>query len=130
MSDNIERQIQQLYEVASLTDELRDEAAKILLQWGEEQIQWLAMGGMVEGDFEDNCGDLRSLVRRINRFVGRHSGMNPDERREAMDKIVGAALNLGYTVHVPDLVGYMQQPATDNQVESLQDLIALLKISR
>ncbi len=129
MPDNIERQIQQLYEVASLTDELRDEAAKILLRWGEEQVQWLAMGGVVAGDFEENCGDLRSLIRRINRFAGRRSGMDPDKQREAMDKIVGAALNLGYTVHVPDLVEYLQQPATDDEVKTLQDLIALLKIS-
>ena len=91
-------------------------------------VDW-AENIMMEGDFEDNCDGLRRLIKRINRFVGRRASTNPDEQREAMDRIVETALNLGYTVHLPDLAGYLQQPVTDSEVENLQAMLALLNPS-
>jgi hypothetical protein len=59
---------QRLYESASLRDDLNDDEAQTLLQWGQTQVRRLA--AEQPDDFEQQTRFLRQLIKSINRFVG------------------------------------------------------------
>lgn len=86
---------QRLYESASLTDEMEDEEAKILLEWGSSQIHKLARTG---GRLEDRCKQLRRLMKDINYFIGNAEDMDSDEQLEELERIYNSADELSYPV--------------------------------
>ena len=129
MSGDIDRHIQALYEIPSLTDALRDEAATVLLQWAEAQVLWLAMGGQSTGDtLEENCQTLQTLMKRLGRLVGGRPRQTPEEQQAAMNLVIEAARTLGYHTTAADIETFLAQPPA-GEVEDLQALLALLKTS-
>src|SRR3990172_2012795 len=89
MSGDLDRHIQALYEIASLTDALRDEAAAVLLQWAEAQVVWLAMGGQGSGGtLEQDCQTLQNLMKRVGRLVGVRPRQTAEEQRAAMNLVI------------------------------------------
>lgn len=66
--EDIQNAQQELYEVASIRDDLDDDEASVLLKWGEQQIARIAQE--TPENFAQRVRFLRTLMQRINRFVG------------------------------------------------------------
>ncbi|RMG86256.1 MAG: hypothetical protein D6712_07925 [Chloroflexi bacterium] len=111
---DIERQVLMLYEIPSLTEELRDDAAKLLLKWGEQQVQWLAMRGDESLPFEDACGQLQRLMKYINRFIGRRVYADAEKLEKIRARLLEAAKTLGYTVDEAVFDKLLQSPQDDD----------------
>ncbi|MEO1290154.1 MAG: hypothetical protein AAFV93_20575 [Chloroflexota bacterium] len=77
---------ERLYESASLRDDLNDSEAKILLEWGESQVERLAQE--YPDEFEKKGRFLRQLLKNINRFVGQREFNEADGQREYISKFV------------------------------------------
>ncbi len=114
---DIERQVLMLYEIPSLTEELRDDAAKLLLKWGEQQVQWLAMRGDESLPFEDACGQLQRLMKYINRFIGRRVYADADKLEKIRTRLLEAATTLGYTVDETVFDKLLQSPQEDDAID-------------
>jgi hypothetical protein len=87
------RAIEQLLEDESLTDDLVDEAARLLLDWGVTQLDTLFQSAQEPSPAElDACAlRLRRLMRRVNRRAGRASADQQAERvREILSHLQGA----------------------------------------
>ncbi len=99
---NTDSEIMMLYEVASLSDELRDEGSKLLLQWAEKQVTWLAerekSGSNSDEAFQAQCVTLHRLMKRAGRLVGRWHDLAPEEQQEHLAKLVETGRELGYHV--------------------------------
>jgi hypothetical protein len=65
--------IEQLYESENLTDYLTDDDARLLLAWGEQELKSLAGGNPAQRDLENAAGQLRRILRSINRTVGQRA---------------------------------------------------------
>ncbi len=87
------RAIEQLLADESLTDDLVDEAARLLLDWGMIQLDALFQSAQEPSPAElDACAlCLRRLMKRINRRAGRASADQQAERvREILSGLEGA----------------------------------------
>ena len=96
MSD-LEQQIQveqkRLAGISSLTDEMDDDSAQVLLEWAQAQIPKIAGDG---SKLEDRAKKLRRLAQEINYFVGNVEGMSSEERQENLDRVYQASDSLNY----------------------------------
>mgnify|MGYP006921633196 CR=1 FL=1 len=94
---DLEQQIkveqQRLYEVASLTDEMEDDEAQILLEWASEQVPKIAGDG---SQLEERAKKLRRLMGSINYFVGKAEGMSEEEMPPELESICQSASDLNY----------------------------------
>lgn len=90
----IELEREKLYESASLRDDLNDEAATLLLAWGERQVESLAVAHPDE--FEAYTRSLRQLLKRINRFVGQREFQDEDGQKDYMSKVMMWLPRLGF----------------------------------
>jgi hypothetical protein len=111
MSD-LEQQIQveqqRLYEIASLTDEMVDSDANVLLEWGSAQVPQLAGDG---SQLEHRAKKLRRLVGEMNLFMGKVEGMSAKDIQQELEEVYQAATDLSYPAQY-DLV-----PALTTQLE-------------
>jgi len=102
MSD-AQRAIELLYEDAGLLDELADDDARLLMQWAEKEIEALALRHPDEAEFDEAVSQLRQLLTRMNRYVGRHAYLTPEEQQDWVRKIVESASNLGYNIPIEQM---------------------------
>lgn len=86
-TETIDSHRQRLYESTSLRDDLNDDAATVLLRWGEEQVQALGQRIDNEEQFEQQARFLRQLMKQINRFVGQREFNDHAGQQKYMDKI-------------------------------------------
>ncbi len=119
----------ELYEISSLTEELTDHPAQILLKWGELQLQRLAEKNPNDIDlFESNFKSLRGIIKSINRFTWRRQEMTAEEMAEFINKRItqrGQAIGLPIT---PERVtDYLAQQATLEEEGNVRAMIALLE---
>ena len=120
---DLETAIIQMYEDISLTDELTDKAAQVLLKWGEKQVETLVETYPNEMVFEVYYKQLRRLMRAINRFLGQRPHMDAQRQLDYMEKIIEPAQVMGFTLSPERIQTYIEQPAiADNPVEALLDL--------
>lgn len=76
----VKRAIEQLYESEGLTGALTDEAASLLLKWGEQQFKNLAASNNYdETGWEIAAYQLRRIVGSINSLVERQVDMSEQE---------------------------------------------------
>jgi hypothetical protein len=70
--DVLRHAIEQLLEDVSLTADLIDDAAKLLLEWGVSQISAVTQQaeGLSSEDLGARLADLRRTLRRINKEAG------------------------------------------------------------
>lgn len=134
----LERALEYLYGDTSVRDELTDDEARALLQWGEAQITQLAGQELDDEQFDNAFAYLRKLISRMNRFTGLRGGMGPDEQQAAMQKIVESAAGMAAqnvsAQAAPDfsparISAYLQgQSALDNiaNIHALTALVAPL----
>ncbi|MBZ0276185.1 MAG: hypothetical protein K8I60_08580 [Anaerolineae bacterium] len=131
----LERAFESLYADTSSRDELTDDEARVLLQWGEQQITQLAGQELDDEQFDAAFAHLRKLISRINRFTGRRSGMSEEDQQAALQNI--AASMAGWNAQTlsaqaaPDLTPdrintYLQHQATLDNIANIQALTALV----
>lgn len=109
---DIDMECEKLYESPSLRDDLNDEAATILLKWGEGQVAALAQAHPDE--LEDYTRLLRQLLKRINRFVGQREFQDEEGQRAYMAKVTMWLPRLGFeSVTEAQLFAALPDDATD-----------------
>jgi hypothetical protein len=69
--------VEQLYESEGLTDALTDEAASLLLTWGEQQLKNLAQLRLDQAGLKNSAHALQQAMRTVNRLI--------EQRRELTD---------------------------------------------
>jgi hypothetical protein len=122
-----ERAIESLYEDTNLREELVDSEARLLLQWGEKRIADLARRNLPDAQFDEALDNLRQLLKRINRYIGRRAHMTPEEQQNWLVRIVEAANTLGYNVTLDQMnMDFQAQGVVDNHA-ALNALMAMIE---
>ena len=97
-SDSEENQIrplvEQLYESEGLTDALTDEAATLLLSWGEQQIKNLAHLKLSQTDIETTAQALQQAIRAVNRLIEQRAELSDIEMVEHLLKLVDQVITI------------------------------------
>lgn len=97
-ADTTENQIrplvEQIYESEGLTDALTDEAAKLLLQWGEQQLQNLAYLHLSQADLKNAAHTLQQAMRTVNHLVEQRAGLSDVEMIRHLIKLVDQVITL------------------------------------
>jgi hypothetical protein len=129
MSARVEATIQRFYEDADLRDELTDDEAQHLLRWAETELSKVDAASADDATFEVAAGTLSSLIKSINRFIGRRGYTTPEEQAAAFAKISAHAQALGYPLPADAFTpSFEAQAATDN-VAALQALLSQIESS-
>lgn len=121
-----ESALEALYEDASLRDELRDDEANELLKWAESELVKLDESGADDEAFEEKVGQLRRLIRGMNRFVGRRAEISAQADDQTLVKMSEQADALGYTLSPEQLVQYGAKQALMDGVSAIQGLTRLI----
>ncbi len=87
-TDQIQSLIEQLYENEGLTDALTDEAATLLLNWGEQQLQNLAHLQLSQTDLDNSAHALQRAMRLVNRLIEQRADLSDTEMVEHLLKLV------------------------------------------
>lgn len=122
----IQAEQQRLYEVSSLTDELMDDDAQILLSWASIQLPKLTVISATIEDVERTAKGLRKLVRSMNRYAGQIQNMSIDEQQEKLERIYTSASELNYPVQSTPMPILLAQFRDSNTHDALTLLIAWL----
>lgn len=93
-AEEIQLNKEKLYESSSLTDDLNDAEAQVLLKWGQGQIDRLATSYPEE--FEQKARFLRQLMKNMNRFVGQREFNDSTGQEKYMQKVVQYVEPLGW----------------------------------
>ena len=97
-SDQEENQIrplvEQLYESEGLTDALSDEAATLLLHWGEQQLNHLAHLQLDQTDLENGAHALRRAMRSVNHLIEQRAELSDTEMVEHLLKLVDQVITI------------------------------------
>jgi hypothetical protein len=124
LEQHIRAEQQRLYEISSLTDEMHDDEAKVLLDWASAQIIELAGD---RSQLEDRAKKLRHLVGEINYFVGNIEGKSTEEIRQELEQVYQAATHLSYPVQHDLRHALVKQLEGQNAGDALVILIAWLE---
>ncbi|HEX2906180.1 MAG TPA: hypothetical protein VHO69_04925 [Phototrophicaceae bacterium] len=128
----LERATEMLYGDISARDELTDDEAQVLLQWGEDQISKLAAQDLDDTQFDEALEHVTKLLTRINRFTARRADLAPEEQQDFIGKISASAEAVAaYTpsaqaVTPPNFDAYLQQQGTLDNIANIQALTALI----
>jgi hypothetical protein len=119
-----------------LTEDLRDEAARALLDWGIALVEAAAQStaGMDEAAAEERMGSrvrvIRQLMRRVNEWVAGRREMATEERVARLEEIVQHAVDaLGEDFAPPDegqLVHFAHRSLCLTDAQVVSELQALL----
>ena len=93
-NNTLQQAIEQLYETANLTDNLIDDDARILLNWGETQLKELAAANLEPEQFETFANLVQRVMRVINQLVGQRAELDDEEMRNKMLRLLKQAINL------------------------------------
>jgi len=99
----VQAEQQRLYEISSLTDEMHDGDAQVLLEWASAQLPLMIDS---VSDVEDKAKAQRQLVRTMSNYVGNVEDMGEDQRQVELQRVYQAASELNY-------------PAQDNLMPAL-----------
>lgn len=124
---DLENAVTRLYEDISLTDELTDEPAKVLLEWGEGRVRLMVNTMTDEDAFEERFKQLRQLMKSINRFTGRRHEMPPEEQADYVRKIMERAQELGYQSPYGRVGEYLERQKSLENGENIHLLTQLIE---
>lgn len=124
LASQIQAEQQRLYEISSLTDELADDDAQVLLEWGAAQLP-LLIGDM--SDVEPKAKGLRRLLRSMSDYVGQVENMGGDERLAELQYTYQAANDLNYPAQDSLMTALVGQFDGINSADVLTILIAWLE---
>lgn len=117
--------IQQLYEDPSLTEELTDDDAKVVLDWAQEQVKQLASKFTDETAFDDAMKSLLRVVKNANRVVGQRDFADPTEQEERIDKMTSAAMGMGVVTATAQAADVRDQLNALSSTDALKTLLTL-----
>jgi hypothetical protein len=118
--------LERLYEDTTVRDELVDDDARILLEWGKGQVQALAKKELDDGAFEEQYAKLAYLMGRINRFVGKRQDADDPKRTEMLEKLVAAASEVGLPIPAEKLAIFGKEHTALGNAAALHTLMAML----
>lgn len=127
MARSLEDATIRMYEDISLTEELTDEPAKVLLKWGEAKLTTLAekTTNIDSEDFEDHFKSLRRVMKSINKLVGQ-TDLDDDTVRKRLTKLIERAQSLGLPASEERIEVYMQQRQNVNDDQAKVKLLTTL----
>ena len=103
---DIQAFIGQLYESENLTEALTDDAAQILLAWGEQELK--NIDRFAPGWIDDDVfRDLRRIIRTINRIIEQKDDLSEAELVQLLLRLIERVVQL--TLKIPS--GEMVEPA-------------------
>lgn len=109
---DIQSEKERLYESSSLRDDLPDEPARVLLEWGEGQVDRLAQD--YPDEFEQKARFLRQVIKNINRFVGQREYNDAAGQADYMNKVVMYLPELGWEhISQDELMAQLPDDTTD-----------------
>lgn len=83
----IQTERQRLYDSAALREDINDDEATILLEWGEKHVVRLGQAASDGADLEQKARFLRQLIKNINRFVGQRQYNDRAGQLDYMEKV-------------------------------------------
>jgi hypothetical protein len=89
----------------------------------------LAARNQDDAEFDESVSQLKQLLTRINRYVGRHAYLTPDEERDWITKIVESASTLGYNIPVEQMSAQATAQAAPDSRTLLTGLLQMLEQS-
>ncbi len=102
MSENpIQPLVEQLYENEGLTDALTDDAAKLLLEWGEQQLNNLADLRLSPENLDVAAQSLQRAMRSVNRLIEQRADLSDVEMIEHLLKLVEQVITLTVIAQQP-----------------------------
>ncbi|MFW5748329.1 MAG: hypothetical protein ACOCYT_01815 [Chloroflexota bacterium] len=119
-----------LYEDMSLTDQLDDDTARILHQWGEGQLKMMANTSADEAAFEDRFRDLRGLLKSVNRFTGKRHGMDLEQQRKYVRVLIERAQEAGYPAPFGAVAPVVDAAARLDDAAMVRGLLMLIETGR
>jgi hypothetical protein len=127
MSDEqAKRAIQQLYEDTSARDELSDDEANVLLQWGEAQIRALGARNLDDTAFDEALSHLNGVLKNINRYTGQRAYKSPEELTTLLDELATQAQAMGVNVQAAQLAVPEAQAADSDNIAVINALTSLV----
>ena len=124
MSSRVEAAIQSFYEDADLRGELTDDEANVLLRWAETELSKVDAASADDAAFEAATDTLSSLIKSINRFIGRRGYSTPEEQAAGFAKISAHAKALGYPLPADAFTASFDAQAAADNITALQALLS------
>jgi hypothetical protein len=121
--------LERMYEDTNVRDEIVDDDARILLQWGEAQVKRLAQQEMADEAFEDAYHKLTKVMARINRFAGMRQDADDEKKTELLEKFVSTATESGYPVSAENVAAFAKENATMDNASAIRAMTALIDAS-
>ena len=118
--------IQQLYEDTSARDELSDDEANVLLQWGEAQIRELGARNLDDTAFDEAISHLNGVLKNINRYTGQRAYKSPEELSALLNELATHAQAMGVNVQAAQLAVPEAQTADGDNIAVIQALTSLV----
>lgn len=125
MQIDTEAAMQRLYEDPSLTEELTDDDAKMVLEWAQEQVKQLAAKFTDEAAFDDAVKSLLRVVKNANRVVGQRDFADPTEQEERIDKMTEAAMGMGVVTATAQAAEVRDQLNALSSTDALKRLLTM-----
>ncbi|MEL6149656.1 MAG: hypothetical protein AAFR56_08520, partial [Chloroflexota bacterium] len=122
-----ERAIERIYEDESLTDEMMDDEAKVLLRWSEDTVVELDSDAPDDDTFDARFKQMRKLMKRINKFIGQRSSVSDEEAQEMVEKFRSTAADMGHEISEERVQQFMVAQKTLSNTEAVKAMLALLK---
>ena len=120
----IQAEQQRLYEVSSLTDDMNDSDAQVLLEWASAQLPLMINNA---NDVEKKAKAQRQLVRTISSYIGQVENMGAEERQVELERVYQAASELNYPAQDNLMPALIQQFDGQKSEDVLTILIAWLE---
>lgn len=124
---NLEKAIVRMYEDMSLTDQLSDETASIMNNWGEAQIKLMASRMDDEAIFDQRFHGLRRVMKTVNKFVGKRDEMDADKRRAYIRRIAERAHEIDYPAPFDGIAPIADAQPNLDEAGSLRSLLAFIE---
>jgi hypothetical protein len=114
--DQLQRATVQLYEDESLTSALTDEAATLLLSWGEQQLKsGLAGAPPDQTSLDSTSQELRRTLRTVNRLVARRSDLSDTDLVQQLLKLMDQVIMLMLSIQTP----VSEEPSHDQTTQTI-----------
>ncbi|MEO8611778.1 MAG: hypothetical protein ABI690_28020 [Chloroflexota bacterium] len=124
--DQAQRAIEQLYEDTSARDELSDDEANVLLQWGEAQIHELGARNLDDNAFDEAISHLNGVLKNINRYTGQRAYKTPEELTALLNELATQAQAMGVDVQVAQLAIPEAQAVDSDNIAVINALTSLV----
>lgn len=127
---NLEKATIQMYENASLTEELTDSPATTLLKWGEKQLSRLSQVHEDEETFEADYKALRRLMKSMSKFTSTRHTMTEEESHDyILNRIVSKAQEIGLACTESGIDPFLDKQRNMDDDESVGALIEFVENS-